>query len=216
MERGGVGGRRSFAASQSSSTNWEVGQYGWKWCDVDEVTYLAQITSNAVGQDDNDDIVLGQLQLLTRLDASSHGATTASSNQETLLSDQLPGVFETSAVIRLEPSIDTLLIQNVRNEVVTNTLDLVWLIFELVVEGGGHSKDTAMGICSNNLDILVVLSDSSCQTGDGTTCTCSCDEGGDLAVGLCPNLFSRTKLMCLGVVNVGVLIQNDSTRDFLF
>jgi hypothetical protein len=72
-----------------------------------EETNLAQVASNAVGQNNDNNIVLGQVEISASLDTSGHGTTTASSNQETLLSDKFSRVLETCTIISLEPVVDT-------------------------------------------------------------------------------------------------------------
>ena len=73
-----------------------------------------------------------------------------------------------------------------------------------------------MGVGSDDLDVLVVLSDSSGQTSDGATSASTGDECSDLAIGLLPNLFSCAELVGSGVVGVDVLVKDDGARNLLF
>jgi hypothetical protein len=69
---GGDSGRRSLAASQSSSTNYqmsaEISQRGR------DATNLAEIAPDAIRQDDDYNIVLAQTEVLDGLDGGIHGA----------------------------------------------------------------------------------------------------------------------------------------------
>lgn len=66
---GGVSGRRSLAASQSSSTNYPTLVWSYRRSGN---TNLAEVAPDAVGQDDNNDVVLTQTKVLDGLDRGVH------------------------------------------------------------------------------------------------------------------------------------------------
>src|SRR5207248_1289964 len=98
--------------------------------------------------------------------------------------------------------IDRLLIQHVRNEIIADAFDLVRLVGVLFVELGGQSKDAALGIGRNNLDILVVFSETPRQARDGAASTGACDYGVNISGCLSPYFFCGAEFVCEGVVRI--------------
>lgn len=83
----GVADRRPFAASQSSSANCDMLEDSLEAAKKYRLTYLGKVTSDAVGQDDDNHVILLESIILRGLRQSGDGTSTASTNQKTFLGD---------------------------------------------------------------------------------------------------------------------------------
>lgn len=179
------------------------------------VNKLAEVAADAVGKDDNNNVVLAQTELLDGLDGGVHGATGGATAENALLRNQPPGVLEGCAVVGLVPLVDDLLLEDVGDEVVSDTLDLVALVDALLVESLGQGKDTALGIGGNDLDVVVVLLQTPCQASDGATGASASNKRCDFALCLLPDLLGGAEFVGEWVVGVGVLVEDVSVGQLL-
>jgi hypothetical protein len=116
--------------------------------------------------------------------------------------------LERCAVICLVPFVDDLLLQNLRDEIISNTLNLVALVEVVLVQCLRKCENTALRIGRNNLDVLVVFLQTTRETSDCATSTSTGDKRCDLALCLLPDFLGGAKLVGERVVRVRVLVED--------
>jgi hypothetical protein len=115
---------------------------------------------------------------------------------------------ERLSVVGLVPLVDNVLVENIRNKIVSDTLHLVTFVDVVLVQDLGQSKDTSVRIGSNDLDVLVVLLEATSDTSNGTTGTSTSDKSSDVTTSLLPDLLGGAELVGVGVVLVAVLVED--------
>lgn len=176
---------------------------------------LGEVAADAVGQHDDDGVALAEAQVLDGADHGRHRGAGAAADQQALLGDQPARELERLAVLGLVPLVDDLAVEHIGDEVVADALDLVALVHVLLVERLGQGEDAAVGVCGDDLDILVVLLEAAGDAGDGAAGAGAGDDGGDGAVGLVPDLLGGAELVGERVVEVAVLVEDVGVGDLL-
>ena len=110
------------------------------------------------------------------------------------MSDQSSGVGERGEIVCLVPLIDAFSHAGFGDEVVSNTFDLVGWGFG--VEGAGDGEDAAVWVSTHDEDLGVEALDFSGDTGDGSSCSDTDDDGVDSAVTLVVDFLTKLVKVC--------------------
>jgi len=167
---------------------------------------LGHVVTNGVRKDDDNTLTLGDIKLLNSADSSRHGGARRTTAQETLRADKATSHDEGLLILSLDPLIDERTVKNIRDEIITNTLNLVRAA--LSVKRLGLSKDGTVRINTNDLDGGDLLLELLGKTRDGTTSTSSRNKVINLTIALVNELLSSAVIVSKRVRRVDVLIEN--------
>mmetsp|Transcript_3107 Transcript_3107/g.5223 ORF Transcript_3107/g.5223 Transcript_3107/m.5223 type:complete len:347 (+) Transcript_3107:325-1365(+) len=173
---------------------------------VDE---LGDVVPDVVGADDHAPLSSSDVVLLDVLDGGGHGSSRGASAQESLLLDHSSGVVESVLITDFNPVVNEGTVADTRNEVISDTFDLVHATGGLLlVEGLRLSEDGADGVNGDDLDIGVLLLELPGNSSQGASSAGSHEHVVKLALTLVPDLLARLIVMSHGVARVLVLVED--------
>merc|ERR1712159_858774 len=88
---------------------------------------LAHVVPSAICKEDHDSLVLPNVVILDEAVCTCHRRTTAATNHETLMSDDIASHEECFVIIGLDPMVDNILVQDSWDEIISDAFNLVSL-----------------------------------------------------------------------------------------
>jgi hypothetical protein len=167
-----------------------------------EGSYLAEIASDAVRQDNNYHVAFSEAQLLGGLDHGCNSTPAAPSAENPFLCYQSTSIHECLSVLRFVPLIDNLPLKNFGDKIVADALYFVPLVLVGFIKSLWEGQDAAFRVCADDLNARRMLPETSGDASHGPSGSGASHQHVYLAVGLLPDLLGSSKLMGEWIVGI--------------